>query len=211
MRATILRALRRFDAGLAACEVVLLCLLVAGLIAGGLALVVRQNTDADTARLLPSGLFAVGLLLLIAAGVRRSGRALLAGAFLALLAGQLHLDAAVDYLVRVSVLWIGLVGASLATRENRHITIEALTRALPGRTRGWAGKAVGVAACFILVVLAVVACEYVMDTRARNEIFYIFEGSGFELRGWWVKSILPLGFGVMAWRFFLGLFVRDEA
>ena len=62
MRATILRALRRFDAALAAFEMALLCLLVAGLIAGGLALVLRQNIDpAPLGRVIP-GLLAVAAL-----------------------------------------------------------------------------------------------------------------------------------------------------
>ena len=207
MRARLLGALRRADAGLAACEAGVLAVFVGGLIAGGLALVVRQNLDGDADGIV-SVLLLVGVALLAAAGWKRSGRALLAGVFLMLVAGALHLGADVDYLVRVAVLWIGLLGASLAARGRRHITIEVLTRALPRAARRPADIVVHLTALVLLSILAAVALEYVLDARERGEVFRVFERSGFELPGWWVKSILPFGFVTMAWRSFLELF-RD--
>ena len=40
-----------------------------------------------------------------------------------------------DILLRHLVLWIGFVGASMATSQERHITIDALTRFLSDRVR----------------------------------------------------------------------------
>ena len=36
-----------------------------------------------------------------------------------------------DILVRTLVLWVGLLGATVATHEGRHLTIEVLTKFLP--------------------------------------------------------------------------------
>ena len=41
-----------------------------------------------------------------------------------------------DPLVRNLVVWVGFIGAALATREGKHITIDLLLRGMPQRTRG---------------------------------------------------------------------------
>src|SRR3970040_2127967 len=46
----------------------------------------------------------------------------------------------VDILLRHLVLWLGIMGASLATRMNRHIRIEVLTRFLPARHQRLVGR-----------------------------------------------------------------------
>ena len=40
-----------------------------------------------------------------------------------------------DPLLRHLVLWVGFIGASLATREEKHINIDVLGRALKGRPK----------------------------------------------------------------------------
>ena len=43
-----------------------------------------------------------------------------------------------DMCLRNIVLWVGFIGASLATRDNRHITIDAVTNFLSHRFKLWA-------------------------------------------------------------------------
>ncbi len=45
----------------------------------------------------------------------------------------------VDPLLRVLVLWLGLLGAVAASRESRQITIDVLARMLTGRARAAVG------------------------------------------------------------------------
>ena len=40
-----------------------------------------------------------------------------------------------DPLLRIFVLWLGLLGALAASRDNKHITIDVLTRLMPARVR----------------------------------------------------------------------------
>ena len=40
-----------------------------------------------------------------------------------------------DPLLRHLVLWVGFIGASLATKENKHINIDAMSRFLKGRMK----------------------------------------------------------------------------
>ena len=46
-----------------------------------------------------------------------------------------------DPLLRVLVLWLGLLGALAATRDRRHITIDVLSRMLPARAKAAADAA----------------------------------------------------------------------
>ena len=64
--------------------------------------------------------------------------ALLLGSMILLASGQILLRNLFDMgfswsdpLLRVLVLWLGLIGAMVATREKNHITIDVLTRTLP--------------------------------------------------------------------------------
>ena len=41
-----------------------------------------------------------------------------------------------DVMVRITVLWIGLVGAMVASRKGNHISIELIARYLPIRMKG---------------------------------------------------------------------------
>ena len=128
---------------------------------------------------------------------------MLGGLFLLLMAGALHLDNAVDYLLRSAVLWIGLLGASLAARHRKHITIEALERVLPDRLRRVTAVVIHATGLVILVVLLGVSLEYVGDSREKGEVFFTFRESGTEFREWWAKAILPVGLGLLTWRFAL--------
>ena len=126
---------------------------------------------------------------------------MLAGAFLLLVAGAFALSNGLDALMRASVLWIGLLGASLATRWRRHITIEALEKVVPASWKRPAAAAVHLAAAGLLLALLAVSLEYVGESRARSDVLFVHRGTGFGFPTWWAKLILPLGLATMAWRF----------
>ena len=218
MRA-LLRGLKRLDAVLAAAETALLCLLLLGLAASVLALVLLQNASGGGA--VPAawalGLGAAGTVAAFLLGWRRggggphrgfAGRLLLFSVWALLLGACLRLGPAVDYLSRVSVLWIGILGAGLATRERRHITIEALERFLPPARRRWILAFLWAVAALLLLILAAVAWRYTLDTRERGTVLFELE-NGFRFPGWWARLILPAGFLLMAWRSLL--IVLEEA
>ncbi|MBI1724535.1 MAG: TRAP transporter small permease [Candidatus Tectomicrobia bacterium] len=101
-----------------------------------------------------------------------------------------------DLLLRQGMLWLGLAGASLATRgEGRHIHIDVLSRAFPapwsGRVRRLADLC-GAAACFLLAraSLLFVAGEWEAGSRIAGAI-----------PAWALQAVLPLGFALMALRF----------
>lgn len=102
-----------------------------------------------------------------------------------------------DPLVRVMVLWVGLVGAMVAARRNQHISIDIVSRMLPQRVK----KAVNaVVNLFAAVVCGIVA--YYSLRLVRLE--YLDGAVAFgAVPTWALESIIPLSFGVMALRYFV--------
>ncbi|MCP4119693.1 MAG: TRAP transporter small permease [Desulfobacteraceae bacterium] len=99
-----------------------------------------------------------------------------------------------DALVRILVLWTGLVGAMAATRQNNHININIVTRYLSSRTTLLVNALTLVFTAFICLLtawysLAFVRMEYEFSTPA-------FAG----VPGWVCQSIIPVAFLVIALR-----------
>ncbi|MGD8368311.1 MAG: TRAP transporter small permease subunit [Desulfobacterales bacterium] len=92
------------------------------------------------------------------------------------------------------VLWIALVGASLALRQGRHIRLELLLRFAPDRIRRGAGVAVSLFGAAVMGILLAASFGFV-----QNEVAI------FGARGW-TAAIFPFFFTVAAFRYLLGIF-----
>lgn len=102
-----------------------------------------------------------------------------------------------DPLLRILVLWVGLLGAMLATRQNKHIRIDILSRYLPQHWSRYIEWAANLFSGIICTLLAWHSGRFVhYEWQDGAEVF-----SGFP--AWLAELILPLGFGVIALRFFL--------
>ena len=102
-----------------------------------------------------------------------------------------------DPLLRVAVLWVGMIGAMVATRSDKQISIDALSRFLPGR---WKARVRVITDLFTAVVAGVVAWSagrLVLDDRAAGSMVM----NGVPL--WACELILPVAFGVIALRYLL--------
>ena len=91
------------------------------------------------------------------------------------------------------VLWLALVGGSLALRDRSHIKIEFLLRHLPSAWGRWAALAVSLFGLVVMGVLMVTALFF-----THNEIA-IFGRSG------WTTLAFPLFFALATFRFVLQL------
>lgn len=100
-----------------------------------------------------------------------------------------------DPLLRILVLWVGLAGAMVATREDRHIAIDALTRWLSPRMQLLARVIVDVFTALVCALIAWHAARFVyMDYEAQTIAFA-------AVPSWVCELILPIGFGVIALRY----------
>jgi TRAP-type C4-dicarboxylate transport system permease small subunit len=97
--------------------------------------------------------------------------------------------------LRVLVMWLGLGGALVATRENNHISVDAVLRLLGPSTRLLAQTLTQFLTAGVCAVLAYHGTRMVM-------MDYEYGGTLVPLVPTWVAElIIPLAFGIMALRF----------
>jgi TRAP-type C4-dicarboxylate transport system permease small subunit len=103
----------------------------------------------------------------------------------------------IDPLLRVLVLWVGMLGALAASRDGRHITIDVLSRLLPARARAATDALTSLFATAVSGLVAWHAARFVLTE-------YSFESTAFSgLPAWALQSILPFAFGMIALRYLL--------
>jgi TRAP-type C4-dicarboxylate transport system permease small subunit len=109
-------------------------------------------------------------------------------------AGSLHWG---DEAVRLMVLWIAIIAGVAAAREDRHISIDVLSRFLAPRPRAIAG---------ILVHLFTAAVCLVLARYSYTMVSFAFEDGDMLLGGlpaWWFQLILPVGFLLIGYRYLI--------
>jgi TRAP-type C4-dicarboxylate transport system permease small subunit len=102
----------------------------------------------------------------------------------------------IDPLLRYLVIWSGLLGAVVATRQGKHIVIDISSHLLPGSLKPWLHLAINIFAAGVCLVLTYASVIFV-----QNEATY---GGGRELLGlesWVFNLIFPVAFGLISWRF----------
>jgi len=106
-----------------------------------------------------------------------------------------------DPVLRALVMWIAMLGALAATRHDKHINLDALTRVLSPLWRRIARIVTLLFAAAICVVLADASVGLVELDRESATMLVD------QVPAWWTELILPIGFGLMALRFTLRAFV----
>ena len=103
----------------------------------------------------------------------------------------------IDPLLRVEVLWLGLLGAAAATRGGRHITIDVLEPVLKGVWKQRLGRAANLMAAVICTVVAWHSARFVhIEMQWLSEAFA-------GISSWVLQLVIPFSFGLMALRFAL--------
>jgi TRAP-type C4-dicarboxylate transport system permease small subunit len=100
-----------------------------------------------------------------------------------------------DPLLRVLVLWVGLVGAMAAARADRHITVDVLSRLLPDRPRRYTRALTDACTATVCAVLAWHSARLVVTEYQSGAIAFA------DVPAWACELILPLGFAVIGLRY----------
>lgn len=100
-----------------------------------------------------------------------------------------------DILLRHLVLWVGFIGASLATREEKHINIDLFTRFLSKGLKEFVRIITNIFAAFICAVLTYAAQNFVLDEKVMGTTIFN------DIPVWYFQVIIPFGFMVMSFRF----------
>jgi len=107
-----------------------------------------------------------------------------------------------DILVRILVLWVGLVGAMVASRRGNHININILDRFLPKRFKPVTSAVAELFAALICTVMVYYSLRFVQMEYTEGGILFA------KVPAWVCESIIPLAFAVIAVRYFLLSFVN---
>ena len=102
-----------------------------------------------------------------------------------------------DSLVRVAVLWVALVGAMVASRDDSHIRIDLMSRLVKPQHQQWLVRVTRLFTCFVLVLFTWGSGQFVYYEFVDNAI--AFGG----VPAWICEIIMPIGGAVMALRYLL--------
>ena len=100
-----------------------------------------------------------------------------------------------DSLVRVLVLWIGLMGAMIASRDNNHISIDVLSRYLPKQIKKLTNLIIFIFTSLICGVMAYFSLIFVI--MEKQDSFMAFA----NIPAWACESIIPIAFAIISLRY----------
>ena len=102
-----------------------------------------------------------------------------------------------ESLVRYLVLWVGFIGASLAAREGRHITIEVIKLRPSAGGRRYLAAVSQLCAVVVCALMTWAAVKFVSDDAEIGTRTFL------DLPTWVLETIIPTTFAIMSQRFLL--------
>ncbi len=109
-----------------------------------------------------------------------------------------------DPLLRILVLWVGLMGAMVATRQDNQIVIDVLTRFLSPKLKQLTRVIVDLFTTIVCAVIAYYAYRFVISEHEDGTIAFA------EAPAWIFELILPIAFAVLAWRYLIYAIVHGR-
>jgi len=101
----------------------------------------------------------------------------------------------IDPLLRHLLLWVGFAGATLATRLDRHINVDAVTRLLRGPALRTVRTTTHLVAASVAIVLSGACWAAMRDELAAGTTSFL------DLPTGWLQAVMPVSLFVMAVRF----------
>jgi len=112
-----------------------------------------------------------------------------------------------DPLVRVLVLWIGLIGAMVASRTGNHISIDVISRYLPHGVKRITSLGVYLFTAVITALMTWHSVRFVAMEKADGMTAFA------QVPAWICEAIIPVAFGIICIRyvlFFLNGFLKND-
>lgn len=100
-----------------------------------------------------------------------------------------------DAYTRISVLWIAMLGAMIASRQRKHIAIDVLVQRLPGGWKDLAQRISDGLTGLICFAAAWFSSDFLLQEYSYADIAFA------SIPNWWCETIIPIAFGVIALRY----------
>jgi len=107
-----------------------------------------------------------------------------------------------DSFLRVLVLWLGLIGAMIASRDGKHINIDLLSKYLPGKYSRLSGLFCQLFTATISAIVAYYSFIFVMMEKESGDLAFA------SVPLWFCESIIPFAFAVISIRYLI-LLTKD--
>ncbi len=107
-----------------------------------------------------------------------------------------------DELLRMLVLWIAVAGAVAASRTDKHISIAVLDGFLPQKIRAGVKVFVDLFTAGICLLITWHSIQFVRTTYEYGDRLLD------NVPAWILQLVLPIGFGLISWRYLLFSFKR---
>ena len=109
-----------------------------------------------------------------------------------------------DPLLRYLVIWAGLFGAAVATKQSKHISIDIISHWVPDRFMPWLRALLNLFSGVVCIALTFAAVKFVRDEA-------LYGGRGIlDIPSWVLNVVYPAAFGLIACRFLI-LALKDLA
>ena len=102
-----------------------------------------------------------------------------------------------DVIVRILVLWLGMLGAMIATRERKHISIDLISRYFSARVQLAVEIGILLFSALVCAIAGYFSLKFVISEYHAGEIVFTW------LPAWACEAILPAAFILIAVRFAL--------
>lgn len=102
-----------------------------------------------------------------------------------------------DNLIRLAVLWLGLIGAMIASREHRHIRIDVLSRFLSATWQRRLLRLTNLVSALVCAIVSGYGSGFVILEMEQG--YRLFD----VLPIWIAEAIIPFAFAVMGLRYLL--------
>lgn len=106
-----------------------------------------------------------------------------------------------DVFNRLMVLWIGFLAATVAVHENRHLSLEVLTKFIPEKTKSLVSVLVSIFVIVVTALLTHASCGFFKDQLLYEAQDYLFPG----IPKAYFSVIFPVGFGLICFRYVVKL------
>jgi C4-dicarboxylate transporter, DctQ subunit len=104
-----------------------------------------------------------------------------------------------DIFLRHLVLWVGFLGAVIATGQGRHLKIEIVRKMIGARLRKIFFIITNIFAAIVCWYLLRAATAFVQGEAEANSILFL------NFPTWYFVLIIPIGYGIIAFRFIVSV------
>lgn len=107
----------------------------------------------------------------------------------------------VEPLLQNAVLWIGLLGAMIASRRDEHIRIDLINTWLKPEAKRWLAMVVDLFTCAVCAVVAWYSMLFLFEEMGQG-------GNAFPgVPSWILQAMIPIGFSVISVRYLIMFFL----